>query len=146
MRSGMLHAVYHGENGLRTLQELARTYQVVSTDLKQVMNRLKALYRSWGIPCTGTQVYGRRYCEQWLQKIKEAGVRRRAGLYQQLDGLQGLRLTVRGELLAESRKHARRRIAIVLTVVSDCTSRKSLIILVPGGGLEPPRPVRSCGF
>jgi transposase len=107
MRSGMLRAVYHGENGLRALQELARTYQVVSTDLKRVMTRIKALYRSWGIPCTGTRVYGRRYREQWLQKIKEAGVRRRAELfYQQLDGLQGLRLTVRGELLAESRKHA----------------------------------------
>ena len=33
------------------------------------MNRIKALYRGWGIPCTGTQVYGRRHREQWLQKI-----------------------------------------------------------------------------
>jgi hypothetical protein len=50
---------------------------------------------------------GRRHREQWLQKINEAGVRRRAALfYRQLDGLQGLRRTARGELLAESRKHA----------------------------------------
>ena len=60
LRSGMLRAVYHGENGLRALRELARTYQVVSKDLKRVMNRLKALYRSWGIPCTGTRVYSQR--------------------------------------------------------------------------------------
>jgi transposase len=106
LRAGLLRAVYHGENGLRTLRELARSYQVVSKDLKRVMNRLKALYRSWGIPCTGTQVYSRRHREQWLQKITEAGVHRRAELfYQQLDGLQALRRTVRGELLAESRKH-----------------------------------------
>ena len=104
--SGMLRAVYHGENGLRALRELARSYEVVSKDLKRVMNRLKALYRAWGIPCTGTQVYSRRHREQWLKKIREAGVRRRAELfYQQLDGLQVLRRTVRGELLAESRKH-----------------------------------------
>ena len=106
LRAGLLRAVYHGENGLRTLRELARSYQVISKDLQRVMNRIKALYRSWGIPCTGTQVYGRRHREQWLKKINEAGVRRRAELfYQQLDGLQVLRRTVRGELLAESRKH-----------------------------------------
>jgi hypothetical protein len=91
LRAGLLRAVYHGENGLRTLRELARSYQVVSKDLKRVMNRLKALYRSWGIPCTGTQVYSRRHREQWLKKIREAGVRRRAELfYQQLDGIAGL--------------------------------------------------------
>jgi transposase len=106
LRAGLLRAVYHGENGLRTLRELARSYEVVSKDLRRVMNRLKALYRSWGIPCTGTQVYSRHHREQWLQKIKEAGVHRRAELfYQQLDGLQALRHTVRGELLAESRRH-----------------------------------------
>jgi transposase len=70
------------------------------------MNRLKALYRGWGIPCAGTQVYVPRYREEWLNKIPQAGVRRRAELlYQQLDGLQALRREVRGEFLAESRKH-----------------------------------------
>ncbi len=106
LRAGLLRAVYHGENGLRTLRELARSYEVVSKDLKRVMNRIKALYRAWGIPCTGTQVYSRRHREQWLNKITETGVRRRAELfYQQLDALQALRHTVRGELLTESRRH-----------------------------------------
>ena len=41
--------------------------------------------------------------EQWLGKIEHAGVRRRAELlYQQLDGLQALRRTLRPEVLAES--------------------------------------------
>jgi transposase len=41
-----------------------------------------------------------------LSKIAQVGVHRRAELfYQQLDGLLVLRNTVRGELLAESRKH-----------------------------------------
>ena len=106
LRTGMLRPVYHGEHGLRTLRELARTYQTISQDLNRVMNRLKALYRGWGIACSGTQVYAPRYREQWLHKIEHAGVRRRAELlYQQLDGLQGLRRTLRPELLAESRKH-----------------------------------------
>jgi transposase len=106
LRTGMLRPVYHGEHGLRTLRELGRSYQTLSQDLNRVMNRIKALYRGWSIPCTGTQVYAPRYREEWLGKIEHAGVRRRAELlYQQLDGLQGLRRTLRPELLAESRKH-----------------------------------------
>jgi transposase len=102
LRTGMLRPVYHGEHGLRTLRELGRSYQTISQDL----NRLKALYRGWGIACAGTQVYAPRYREEWLQKIEHAGVRRRAELlYQQLDGLRALRRTLRPELLAESRKH-----------------------------------------
>jgi len=80
LRAGLLRPVYHGENGLRTLRELARSYQTISKDLARVMNRLKALYRGWGIPCAGTQVYAPRYREQWLSKIAQAGVRRRAEL------------------------------------------------------------------
>jgi hypothetical protein len=71
------------------------------------MNRLKAVYRSWAIPCAGRDVYYRRHRVQWLAKIREAGVRRRAErLYEQLDMLQHLRQQARRELLAESRKHA----------------------------------------
>ena len=106
LRTGMLRPVYHGEHGLRTLRELGRSYQTLSQDLNRVMNRIKALYRGWSIPCAGTQVNAPRYREEWLRKIEHVGVRRRAELlYQQLDGLQTLRRTLRPELLAESRKH-----------------------------------------
>jgi hypothetical protein len=43
LRSGLLSPVYHGENGIRTLKELARSYLAVTQDLTRVMNRLKAL-------------------------------------------------------------------------------------------------------
>src|SRR5436190_5905462 len=105
LRTGMLRPVYHGENGLRTLRELARSYQTISKDLTRVMNRLKALYRGWGIPCAGTQVYAPRYREEWLSKMPQTGGRRRAELlYQQLEGLQALGRSLRPELLAEGRK------------------------------------------
>src|ERR1700688_4717373 len=106
LRAGLLSAVYHGENGVRTLKELARSYLAVTQDLTRVMNRLKALYRSWAIPCAGERVYAPRHRSQWLAKITEPGVLRRAGFcYQQLDALQSLRQQVRRELLAESKKH-----------------------------------------
>jgi len=88
------------------LKELARSYLAVTQDLTRVMNRLKALYRSWAIPCAGERVYAPRHRNEWLAKISEAGVRRRAEFcYQQLDALQVLRQQVRRDLLAESKKH-----------------------------------------
>src|SRR5499425_51619 len=101
-----LNPVYHGEHGLRTLKELARSYLTITRDLTRVMARLKAIYRSWAIPCAGEQVYAPRYRAEWLAKLSEAGVRRRAEFYyQQFDALAALRQQARRELLQESRKH-----------------------------------------
>jgi transposase len=106
LRSNLLRPVYHGEHGVRALKELARSYLTISKDLGRVMSRLKAIYRSWGIPCAGKQVYAPRYRAEWLAKITEAGVRRRAEFYyQQLDALRPMRQQVRQELLAEAKKH-----------------------------------------
>jgi transposase len=106
LRLNNLKPVYHGENGIRTLRELARSYLTVTKDLTRVMNRLKALYRSWAIPCAGTQVYAPRHRSEWLGKISQAGVHRRAEFYyQQLDALRSLHQLVRRDLLVESKKH-----------------------------------------
>src|SRR6202166_500570 len=106
-----LNPVYHGEHGMRTLKELARSYITMTRDLTRVMSRLKAIYRGWGIACAGQQVYAPRYRAEWLAKISEAGVRRRAEIYyQQFDVLAALRQEVRRELLAESRKHPAMRL------------------------------------
>ena len=61
-----LTPVYHGEHGVRTLKELSRSYLTISDDLVRVITRLKALYRSWAIPCAGKQVYAPRYRSEWL--------------------------------------------------------------------------------
>lgn len=107
LRTNQLRPVYHGEHGLRTLKELGRCYLTLSKDVTRTMNRIKSLYRSWGIPCHGSSVYAPRQRAEWLAKIVEPGVRMRAAyLYQQLDGLQPLRLQARRELLRESHKHA----------------------------------------
>jgi transposase len=106
LRAELLTPVYHGESGVRTLRELGRSYVTVTQDLTRVMNRLKAIYRSWAIPCAGQEVYSPRHRAAWLEKLREAGVRRRAQqLYQQLDCLLGIRKETRRELVAESRKH-----------------------------------------
>src|SRR5436189_2262712 len=106
LRGNQLSPVYHGEHGLRTLKELGRSYLTITKDLTRVMSRIKALYRSWAIPCSGATVYAPRHRAEWLGKIPEPGVRLRAErLYQQLDLLQPVRQQARRHLLTESRKH-----------------------------------------
>src|ERR1700726_4276396 len=96
LRLNDLEPVYHGETGVRMLRELARSYLTIVKDVSRVMNRLKAIYRSWAIPCAGRDVYYTRHRSEWLGKIPEAGTRRRAeGTYPQLDML--------GELWQEAR-------------------------------------------
>jgi hypothetical protein len=52
LRLNHLSPVYHGEHGLRSLKELVRSYLTITKDLGRVMTRVKAIYRSWAIPCS----------------------------------------------------------------------------------------------
>ena len=88
------------------MKELVRAYLTISKDLSRVMNRVKAIYRSWGIPCAGKSVYNRLHREEWLSKITQTSVRRRAEFYyEQLDALVPLRKQAQQELLSETKKH-----------------------------------------
>jgi transposase len=127
LRTGLLSPVYHGENGIRTLKELSSSYLALTQDLTRVMNRLKAVYRSWAIPCAGQRVYAPRFRSEWLGKIAETGVRRRAEIYyQQLDALRSLREQVRRDLLAEGRRH--RAMGLLRQIPSIGPIRAALLI------------------
>jgi len=66
LRTNQLKPVYHGEHGIRSLKELGRSYLTITKDVTRVMNRIKALYRGWGIACTGSSVYSARHRAEWL--------------------------------------------------------------------------------
>jgi len=123
------------------------------------MNRLKGLYRSWAIPCTGRDVYYTRHRNQWLERISEAGPRRRAQrLCQQWDMLQRLRQQARRELLAEGRKHSitaklrripslgpiRSALAVALIHTPHRFRSKRQLWKYCGVALETPHPRRIC--
>lgn len=106
LRCGRLSPVFHQDCGLTALQELARTYLVLTKDQTRVMNRIKALYRSWAIPCAGQSCYSSRQREAWMAQLPHSAVHGRAQIYyQQMDSLQTLRQQVRTQLLREGRKH-----------------------------------------
>ena len=106
LRCSRLSPVYHQDCGLRTLQELARSYLTLTQDQTRVMNRIKALYRSWAIACAGKSCYGPRQRETWLVQLPHPAVRCRAEFYyQQMESVQSLRQQARQQLLREGRKH-----------------------------------------
>jgi len=86
---------YHGEHGIRTLKELSRSYLTITKDSgghESAQGTVSELVYS----LCRQQVYAPRHRSEWLSKITEAGVRRRAEYYyQQLDALQALRHEVR---------------------------------------------------
>jgi transposase len=138
LRTNQLTSVYHGEHGMRCLKELGRSYLTITKDVTRLMNRIKALYRSWAIPCAGTSVYAPRHRAEWLGKLVEPGVRIRAEhLYQQLDSLQPLRLEARRELLRESHKHA--AVKLLCQIPSIGPIRSALLVAL----LQTPQRFRS---
>jgi len=106
LRSGLLSPVYHGQNSIRTLQELTRSYLTLTQDTTRVMNRLTAIYRSQAIAYGSKKLYTRRHRGEWLGKLQQPGLLRRAErLYEELDLLQQLRRKARQEVMVESQKH-----------------------------------------
>ena len=130
LRGGLLSPVYHGENGVGTLKELARSYLTITKDLTSVMNRAKALYRSRAIPCAGKLVYAPQHRAEWLDKLTEVGLRCRAErLYQQLDMLRRLRQQARRDLLVESRKHRVYRILCQIPCIGPIRATLLIVLL-----------------
>ena len=85
-----------------------RSYQTISKDSDASDESVEGTVSRVGhfpVPAPRCKVW--RYREEWLSKIAQVGVRRRAELlYQQLDGFAGFAAQLlRPEFLAESRKH-----------------------------------------
>lgn len=105
LRNGSLRAVYHGDNGVRTLKELVRNYDCLVSDTTRVMNRLKAIFRGRAIACGGHDIYRSDRRAQWLAKLSERGVKERANfLYDELGALKALRHEAKRLMLKEARR------------------------------------------
>ncbi len=105
LRNGALKAVYHGDNGVRALKELVRSYDCLVSDTTRVMNRLKAIYRGRAIGCADHDIYRQDRREQWLEKLTERGAKQRASfLYQQLAALKPLRHEAKRMMVEEARR------------------------------------------
>ncbi len=88
LRTNALTATYHGEHSTQNLKELVRSYIAIVHDSTRVKNRLKAVFRGRGIPCSGTTIYSKENREDWRQKIDNTARLSRADrLWKELDYL-----------------------------------------------------------
>jgi transposase len=111
LRINALNPVYHGERSSQAVKQLTASYVSIVNDGTRVKNRIKALFRGRGIDCEGGAVYDEKDREEWLQKLPDPGVRKRASrLYKELDFLLQLRAETEKDLVAEARKHPAIRI------------------------------------
>jgi transposase len=128
LRAGLLRSVYHGhEAATKKLKQLVRAYENLSEDVQRTMVRIKAIYRSRGISCRGSEVYQVKQREQWLEKVTESGARQRLEwLYQELDHLAPLRRRAKQAVLCESRNH--RAVSLLRTIPQLGPLRSALIV------------------
>jgi transposase len=103
LRAGLLKAVYHPSATTETLKQLVHNYESLTEDTTRCMNRLKSVFRSRAIACSGRDVYLSRNRTQWLAKLRQEGLKLRAeSLYKQLDYLRPLRRDAKKALLEEA--------------------------------------------
>jgi transposase len=111
LRQGGLKPVCQGEASIRALKEYVANYEALVADSVRVMNRIKGIFRSRAISCSGMSIYQPSQRSQWLAKLDHDAVRRRAeSLYQQLDYLKEIRTNAKTEMLTEAAKHKASRI------------------------------------
>jgi transposase len=106
LRLNAVKAVYHGEHGTRTLKHLMRSYECFTSDITRVKNRLKSLYNSEAMRSRGKELYHLSKRELWIEKLGNAGERKRAELlFQQLEELKTLKRAAKKAMITESRRH-----------------------------------------
>lgn len=106
-RLGAVKNVYKGDDQLRELRELLRTYDNLVENSTRAQNRLKAIYRGRGIDCEGHSLFRPDLRSEWLAKLPEPAARFRTEiLLRELDTLQELRKEAKAKLLTESKQSA----------------------------------------
>jgi len=107
LRLGALKAVYHGEQAIKPLKELAHCYQNLVSDQTRVKNRLKALFRARAISYKGDQLYKVERRNEWIEQLQEEGARNRAEhLYEELDCLVKLCARAQRAMCEQARKQS----------------------------------------
>lgn len=101
-----LSGVYHHDHGSARLKELVRSYETLIKDQTRGKNRLKALFRSRAIACSGARLYATATRESFIEQLPDTGQRERARwLYEQLEGLRPLVIEAKLAVRAEVRQH-----------------------------------------
>lgn len=87
------------------LQHLVRVHATMVQDTGRTQNRIKALFRSRGIPVAGRRVYQPKERSTWVKALPVSCRGAAELLLSQYDGLQEIREQAERDLVAESHRH-----------------------------------------
>lgn len=107
-------AVFKEVGTFKVLRELSRAHSMVVQDVVRVQNRIKSLYRSRGVPVSGTEVYRKDGRGSWLEQLGPGTRAAAETLYAQYDAVQEVRKRAEKELLTEARRQS------IAKVLSTC--------------------------
>jgi len=109
LRLGLVKPIYqHTTREAKRLKQAVRTYEQVRGDVVRCKNRIKAIYNSVGVGCTGDEVYYPSRRKAWLGKLKEVGHKERAEvLLKELDVLKDVKLEAESRMRRLSRSFGR---------------------------------------
>ncbi len=112
LRAGLLTSVFHGgREEISLLKESIRTYNYLTGDSSRIKNRIKAVYRSRGISCSGDKIYNKKHRETWIDYLNHEGLRYRVStLFRELDGISKLRSSAEKKVLQNLKKHEERKV------------------------------------
>lgn len=109
LRMGALRPVYvHTREDHRALKEGVRCYEQINQDVVRTKNRLKAVFLSVGIECSGPGLYNRKTRKGWLERLPAPASRRRVRLLlEELDRLLPLKKKAEEQMVKAARKRKR---------------------------------------
>lgn len=112
LRANLLTSVFHGgSEEISLLKESMRIYNSLTTDSSRVKNRIKAVYRSRGISCSGDEIYNEKHRDEWIAYLDHEGLRYRVStLFKELDGISKLRTSAEKKVLQNLKTHKERKI------------------------------------
>lgn len=111
LRTGAIECpVFKAPGQFSRLRELARVHSMLVGDVVRVQLRLKAMYRSRGVPTTGNAVYSPKGRDAWLKKLPVQHRWAVEKLHEEYDALLEVKKSAESELVAESRKHSIARV------------------------------------
>lgn len=111
LRTGSIETrVYKGVGDYAALNATSRAYRNVMIDSVRVMNRLKGVFRSRGIPTGDKEIFSQLTKDKWLMKLPSKIRPLAKTYYAELEMLMALRLQAQKEMRKEARKHTLYRI------------------------------------
>lgn len=106
LRGGFLEGVWHSGKVEQGLRDLAKTYDMVTSDMVRTKNRIKAIYRSRGIEIKETDVYNISKIEELIKKVPTEALKKRGEiLYKELEKIKEIREKAGKAFVEEAMKH-----------------------------------------